>query len=51
MFSDAVAAEVADALNVKELEAVTDLEGLLDVHACTPTSAPSGRRSGSRCHC
>ena len=29
-FSDEVAAEVADALNVKELEAVTDLEGLLD---------------------
>jgi isoleucyl-tRNA synthetase len=29
-FSDAVAAEVADALNVKQLEAVTDLEGLLD---------------------
>jgi isoleucyl-tRNA synthetase len=29
-FSDAVAAEVADALNVKQLEAVTDLEGLLE---------------------
>jgi isoleucyl-tRNA synthetase len=29
-FSGAVAAEVADALNVKELEAVTDLEGLLE---------------------
>jgi isoleucyl-tRNA synthetase len=29
-FSDAVAAEVADALNVKRLEAVSDLEGLLD---------------------
>ena len=29
-FSDAVAAEIADALNVKQLEAVTDLEGLLD---------------------
>jgi isoleucyl-tRNA synthetase len=29
-FSDAVAAEVADALNVKQLGAVTDLEGLLD---------------------
>jgi isoleucyl-tRNA synthetase len=29
-FSDAVAAEVADALNVKQLEAVSDLEGLLD---------------------
>ncbi len=29
-FSDAVAAEVADALNVKHLEAVTDLEGLLE---------------------
>jgi isoleucyl-tRNA synthetase len=29
-FSDAVATEVADALNVKELEAVTDLEGLLE---------------------
>jgi isoleucyl-tRNA synthetase len=30
VFSDAVAVEVADALNVKHLEAVTDLEGLLD---------------------
>jgi isoleucyl-tRNA synthetase len=29
-FSDAVAAEVADALNVKQLEAVHDLEGLLE---------------------
>jgi isoleucyl-tRNA synthetase len=29
-FSNPVAAEVADALNVKHLEAVTDLEGLLD---------------------
>ena len=29
-FSDEVAAEIADALNVKELEHVTDLEGLLD---------------------
>ena len=29
-FSDAVAAEVTDALNVKHLEAVTDLEGLLE---------------------
>jgi isoleucyl-tRNA synthetase len=29
-FSEAVAAEVADALNVKHLEAVTDLEGLLE---------------------
>jgi isoleucyl-tRNA synthetase len=29
-FSDAVAAEVADALNVKDLETVTDLEGLLE---------------------
>src|SRR4029453_18796843 len=29
-FSDAVAAEVADALNVKQLEAVTDLGGPLD---------------------
>jgi isoleucyl-tRNA synthetase len=29
-FSDPVAAEVADALNVKHLEAVTDLEGLLE---------------------
>jgi isoleucyl-tRNA synthetase len=29
-FSEAVAAEVADALNVKQLEAVTDLEGLLE---------------------
>jgi isoleucyl-tRNA synthetase len=30
VFSGDVAAEVADALNVKQLEAVTDLEGLLD---------------------
>ncbi len=29
-FSDAVATEVAEALNVKHLEAVTDLEGLLE---------------------
>ncbi len=29
-FSDAVAAEVTDALNVKHLETVTDLEGLLE---------------------
>jgi isoleucyl-tRNA synthetase len=29
-FSDAVASEVADALNVKQLETVTDLEGLLE---------------------
>jgi isoleucyl-tRNA synthetase len=29
-FSDAVATEVADALNVKQLETVTDLEGLLE---------------------
>jgi isoleucyl-tRNA synthetase len=29
-FSDAVAAEVAEALNVKHLEAVSDLEGLLE---------------------
>jgi isoleucyl-tRNA synthetase len=29
-FSDALAAEVAEALNVKQLEAVTDLEGLLE---------------------
>jgi isoleucyl-tRNA synthetase len=29
-FTEAVAAEVADALNVKALEAVTDLEGLLE---------------------
>ncbi len=29
-FSDAVTAEVTDALNVKQLEAVTDLEGLLE---------------------
>ena len=36
-FSDAVAAEVADALNVKQLEAVTDLEGLLE-YSVSPTS-------------
>ena len=48
-FSDAVAAEVADALNVKQLEAVTDLEGLLDVLGASRTSAPSDRSSASRC--
>ena len=47
-FSDAVTAEVADALNVKQLETVTDLEGLLDVRGASRTSAPSGRRSAKQ---
>ena len=44
-FSDAVAAEIADALNVKQLEAVTDLEGLLDYTACSRTSARLGPKA------
>ena len=48
-FSDAVAAEIADALNVKQLEAVTDLEGLLDYAAAPelPRPRPEGRQAGA----
>ena len=44
-----VAAEIADALNVKELETVTILEGLLDYTVRARTSARSARRSASSC--
>ena len=49
-FSDAVAAEIADALNVKQLETVTDLEGLLDYTVVPelPHARPEGRASGCR---
>jgi isoleucyl-tRNA synthetase len=46
-FSDAVAAEIADALNVKELEHVTDLEGLLD-YTVVPNFRTLGPKAGSR---
>ena len=46
-FSDAVAAEVADALNVKQLEAVTDLEGLLD-YTVVPNFRTLGKKAGKR---
>jgi len=45
VFSEAVAAEVADALNVKQLEAVTDLEGLLD-YSVVPNFRALGPRLG-----
>jgi isoleucyl-tRNA synthetase len=45
-FSDAVAAEIADALNVKQLEAVTDLEGLLD-YSVVPNFRALGPRAGT----
>jgi isoleucyl-tRNA synthetase len=44
-FSADVAAEVADALNVKQLEAVTDLEGLLD-YSVVPNFRALGPRVG-----
>jgi isoleucyl-tRNA synthetase len=44
-FSDEVAAEVADALNVKQLEAVTDLEGLLE-YAVVPNFRTLGPKVG-----
>ncbi len=44
-FSGEVAAEVADALNVKQLEAVTDLEGLLD-YSVVPNFRTLGPRLG-----
>jgi isoleucyl-tRNA synthetase len=46
-FSDAVAREVADALNVKRLEAVTDLEGLLD-YSVVPNFRTLGPKAGKR---
>jgi isoleucyl-tRNA synthetase len=46
-FSDAVAAEVADALNVKQLDAVTDLEGLLD-YTVVPNFRSLGPKAGPR---
>jgi isoleucyl-tRNA synthetase len=46
-FSDAVAAEVAEALNVKRLEAVTDLEGLLD-YTVVPNFRALGPKAGKR---
>jgi isoleucyl-tRNA synthetase len=45
VFSAEVAAEVADALNVKRLEAVTDLEGLLD-YSIVPNFRALGPRLG-----
>ncbi len=45
-FSDAVAAEVADALNVKQLEAVTDLEGLLEYSVRPQLQGPGPRVRG-----
>jgi isoleucyl-tRNA synthetase len=45
VFSAEVAAEVADALNVKQLEAVTDLEGLLD-YSVVPNFRTLGPRVG-----
>ena len=45
VFSGDVAAEVADALNVKQLEAVTDLEGLLD-YSVLPNFRTLGPRVG-----
>jgi isoleucyl-tRNA synthetase len=44
-FSAEVAAEVADALNVKQLEAVTDLEGLLE-YAVVPNFRTLGPKVG-----
>jgi isoleucyl-tRNA synthetase len=46
-FSDDVAAEIADALNVKALEHVTDLEGLLD-YTVVPNFRVLGPKAGSR---
>jgi isoleucyl-tRNA synthetase len=46
-FSDAVAAEVADALNVKQLEAVSDLEGLLEYSVVPNFKALAPRVRGS----
>jgi isoleucyl-tRNA synthetase len=46
-FSDAVAAEVADALNVKVLDPVADLEGLLD-YTVVPNFRALGPRAGKQ---
>jgi isoleucyl-tRNA synthetase len=46
-FSAAVAAEVSDALNVKQLDAVTDLEGLLD-YTVVPNFRTLGKKAGKR---
>jgi isoleucyl-tRNA synthetase len=46
-FSGPVAAEVADALNVKSLEFVADLEGLLD-YSVVPNFRSLGPRAGAR---
>jgi isoleucyl-tRNA synthetase len=46
-FTDDVTAEVADALNVKQLEAVTDLEGLLD-YKVVPNFRTLGPKVGKR---
>ena len=46
-FSDEVAAEIADALNVKALAHVTDLEGLLD-YSVVPNFRALGPKAGAR---
>jgi isoleucyl-tRNA synthetase len=46
-FSEAVAVEVADALNVKHLEAVTDLEGLLE-YGVVPNFRTLGPKVGKQ---
>jgi isoleucyl-tRNA synthetase len=46
-FSDATVHEIADALNVKSLEFVTDLEGLLD-HTVIPNFRTLGPKVGPR---
>ena len=46
-FSDEVAHEIADALNVKSLEHVTDLEGLLD-YTVVPNFRSLGPKAGPR---
>jgi isoleucyl-tRNA synthetase len=46
-FSPEVAAEVADALNVRELDPVTDLEGLLD-YTVVPNFRALGPKAGAR---
>jgi isoleucyl-tRNA synthetase len=47
IFSPAVAAEVADALNVKHLDPVSDLEGLLD-YTVVPNFRSLGPKAGKR---
>jgi isoleucyl-tRNA synthetase len=46
-FSDDVSREIADALNVKELDPVTDLEGLLD-YSVVPNFRSLGPKAGAR---